>query len=58
MTKCIKCDRCGRTMASEYDHNGGALIYTRDFEGLMTEERDLCPECTIKLLKWLDSKDE
>ena len=45
-------------MASEYDHNGGALIYTRDFEGLMTEERDLCPECTIKLLKWLDSKDE
>ena len=55
--KCIKCDKCGRVIPAP-DECGCAWFSIRDSEGLPADDRDLCSECTLKFLKWLESKNE
>lgn len=55
MSKCIKCDRCGKLV------EGTLVTHIEILEsmyGLVGDAYDLCAECTRKFEKWLNDKDK
>ena len=41
------CDRCGK------EYGGGGMIFERKS---LSMQMDLCPKCTVGLMKWLENK--
>ncbi len=51
------CDRCGAEITGSA-HGGARLNYRKNVEGYegLAKGCDLCMECYLELLKWLENK--
>lgn len=55
VTRCIRCDRCGKVIESDDDWLGAVCVYGRNADdGRMdVPVADLCQPCSKELRKWL-----
>lgn len=57
MSTKIQCDKCGDLLKPDF-YITTISVHTQLNKQWFAEKYDLCPECTKKLIKWLEVKND